>query len=94
MGGGGGVDSGFQVTGVVEGFQGGCLLLHVFLDFSGIFRCFTLDLLQTTSASTGKQCLEHVNGKFKIQSFGRQYTGFLRLFKGSNMVRVIESNII
>ena len=40
--------------------------------FFGFFCCFTLDLWQTTSASTGKQCLEHVDGKFKIQSFGRQ----------------------
>ena len=82
------------MTGVVEGFWGVVCCFTFFWICLGFFCCFTLDLLQTTSASTGKQCLEHVNGKFNIQSFGRQYTGFLRLFKGSNMVRVIESNII
>ena len=76
MGGGGGLR--ISSDGGSWRIFGGCLLFHVFW---GFFRCFTLDLWQTTSASTGKECLEHVNGKFKIQSFGRQYTGFLRLFK-------------
>ena len=93
MGGGGWL--GISRDGGVEGFLGAvCCFRFFWIFYFLFFCCFTLDLWQTTSASTGKQCLEHVNGKFKIQSFGRQYTGFLRLFKGSNMVRIIESNII
>ena len=37
---------------------------------------FEIDLWQTS-------CVQHVNGKFKIQCFGRQFTVFCLLFKGS-----------
>ena len=39
-------------------------------------------------------CVQHVNGKFRILCFGRQYTVFGDFLRAQNMVRVIEDKII
>ena len=40
------------------------------------------------------KCLQHVNGKFKIQCFGRYYTVFLDFLSAQNMFGIIGGKIV